>query len=267
MAYRDSHSLSIEAYDRPRPPPPPPPPSSSPRPKKKRGGWRAIKYILGNESFEKLASVSLIANITVYLRTRYHLEGVLLVNVVQIWSGGIRPCNIAFGADQFNTTTEKGRAQLESFFNWWYFSFTIALVVALTAVVYIQTNVSWIISFAIPTACLALSIAIFLFGQHTYIYLEPQGSVFVDIVKVFVAAFRKRRETVDESNWRSCLYDPQLDKSRAGSKKLEHTNALFKCLDKAALVKIQLMNLMNRASQKMNGDFAVCSKLSSSSAY
>ncbi|CAM8977198.1 unnamed protein product [Rhodiola kirilowii] len=95
MAYRDSHSLSIEAYD--RPPPQLPPPSSSPRPKKKRGGWRAIKYILGNESFEKLASMSLIANITVYLRTRYNLEGVLLVNVVQIWSG---TCNIMtlFGA-------------------------------------------------------------------------------------------------------------------------------------------------------------------------
>ncbi|CAM8974155.1 unnamed protein product [Rhodiola kirilowii] len=98
MAYRDSHSLSIEVYDRPTPPAPPP--SSSPRPKKKRGGWRAIKYILGNESFEKLASMSLIANITVYLRTRYNLEGVLLVNVVQIWSG---TCNIMTLLGRFKT--------------------------------------------------------------------------------------------------------------------------------------------------------------------
>ncbi|CAM8920585.1 unnamed protein product [Rhodiola kirilowii] len=306
-----SHSLSINnVHDSP--------PSSSPphSRQKKRGGWRAIKYILGNESFEKLASMSLIANITVYLHTRYNLEGVLLVNVVQIWSGtcnimtllgaflsdaylgrfktllfgsiasllgmatftmtagvsalvptpcptamncaqaqnwqlailfgglallaigagGIRPCNIAFGADQFDTTTKKGRAQLESFFNWWYFSFTIALVIALTAVVYIQTNVSWVIGFAIPTACLALSITIFLIGQHTYIYLKPQGSVFVDIVKVAVAAYHKRKETVDESNWQSCLYDPQIDESRVGSEKLQHTNGLFTWLDKAALI-------------------------------
>ncbi|EPS58521.1 hypothetical protein M569_16293 [Genlisea aurea] len=51
------------------------------------GGWRAIRYILGNESFEKLASMSLIANITVYLRTKYNLSGIILVNIVTIWSG------------------------------------------------------------------------------------------------------------------------------------------------------------------------------------
>ncbi|XP_073128038.1 protein NRT1/ PTR FAMILY 2.8 [Henckelia pumila] len=250
-------------------------PSSSPESKsKKRGGWRAIKYILGNESFEKLASISLVANITVYLRTKYNLSGVFLVNTVMIWSGstnlssiagaivsdvylgrfltllfgtiftllgmgavtitagiselrpppcvegeysqcvepkqwqlaflfaglglvalgagGIRPCNIAFGADQFDTKTEKGRAQLESFFNWWYFSFTIALIIALTCVIYVQTNVSWMIGYAIPTGCLAVSITIFLVGTHTYIYKTPQGTVFVDMARVMVAAYRKR---------------------------------------------------------------------------
>lgn len=41
----------------------------------------------GNESFEKLASMSLIANLTVYLRTKYNLSGIALVNVVTIWAG------------------------------------------------------------------------------------------------------------------------------------------------------------------------------------
>ncbi|KAK9026797.1 hypothetical protein V6N11_039631 [Hibiscus sabdariffa] len=166
---------------------------------KARGGWRAVKYILANETFEKLASMSLIANMTVYLKTKYNMNGILVVNVINIWSGsssftsiggamvsdtflgryltllfgsisstlgmailtltaavpklrpptcigqincigpkfwqlsilyvglafvaigagGIRPCNIAFGADQFDTRTKKGRMQLESFFNWW----------------------------------------------------------------------------------------------------------------------------------------------------
>lgn len=31
--------------------------------------------------------MSLIANITVYLRTKYNMDGILLVNVVSIWSG------------------------------------------------------------------------------------------------------------------------------------------------------------------------------------
>ncbi|CAF1920809.1 unnamed protein product [Brassica oleracea var. botrytis] len=249
--------------------------STNPAPDMKhRGGWRAIKYIIANESFEKLASMSLIGNLSVYLTTKYNLGGVFLVNIINIWSGscnflsipgafvsdaylgrfwtlllgsissflgmgiialtaalprlrpeackdptncsnpperwqlavlfaglgllaigsgGIRPCNIAFGADQFDTDTKKGKSQLETFFNWWYFSFTVALVIALTGVVYIQTNISWVIGFVIPTACLALSVTTFLIGKHTYICAEPKGSVFADIVKVVAAACKKRK--------------------------------------------------------------------------
>ncbi|XP_008239649.1 PREDICTED: protein NRT1/ PTR FAMILY 2.8-like [Prunus mume] len=295
--------------------PPLNPPSSNAR---KPGGWRAIKYILANESFEKLASMSLIANITVYLTTKYNLSGIFVVNVVNIWNGssniaslagafvsdaylgrfrtlifgstssilgmgvmtltasinqlrpstckepphcpepqswqlgflflalallsigagGIRPCNIAFGADQFDTKTAKGRAQLESFFNWWYFSFTVALVVALTIVVYIQTNVSWAIGFVIPTVCLASSISIFLFGRHTYIYLKPQGSIFSDIAKVITASCRKCRVPVGPASEHS-FYDPPLITNASDQTqmilKLPHTNR-FRFLDRAAII-------------------------------
>ncbi|GKV41832.1 hypothetical protein SLEP1_g49315 [Rubroshorea leprosula] len=276
--------------------------------KKEKGGWRAIKYILANETFEKLASMSLIANLTVYLQTHYNLDGILLISVVSVWSGscnvtpiigalfsdtflgrfrtllfgsissfsgmgiiaftaaisalrpptcidkgncigpkewqlgvlfiglgllaigagGIRPCNIAFGADQFDTTTKKGRRQLESFFNWWYFSFTLALVVALTGVVYIQTNVSWALGFFIPTMCLFFSIAIFIIGHHTYILAKPQGSVFVDMAKVIVAAFRKRGLRASEHT----LHDPPPLENEV---KIPHSER-FRCLDKAAMV-------------------------------
>ncbi|KAL4398700.1 hypothetical protein AHAS_Ahas01G0318100 [Arachis hypogaea] len=276
------------------------------------GGWRSVYYIIGNESFEKLASMSLISNLTMYLLTRYNLSAIFVVNVVQIWNGssnvasiigafisdtylgrfrtllfgsiasllgilimtltagihqlrpanctdrphcqwpqlwqlgilffalamlsvgagGIRPCNIAFGADQFDTKTEKGRAQLESFFNWWYFTFTIALVIALTGIVYIQTNVSWTLGFAIPTLCLAFSIAIFLIGQHTYIRKKPQGSVFSDMAKVITAVCRKcKLKTSDRTRY----YDP-------GPSELDHNNVRlvrtdrFKFLEKAAII-------------------------------
>ncbi|KAF7848597.1 hypothetical protein BT93_L1813 [Corymbia citriodora subsp. variegata] len=268
----------------------------------------------GNESFEKLASMSLVSNITVYLRTEYNMGGILLVNVVNIWSGssnitslagafisdtylgrfrtllfgslasllgmgtmtlttgiprlhpskctsesncpqpqswqlgflfaglallvigagGIRPCNIAFGADQFDTRTDKGRAQLESFFNWWYFSFTVALLIALTAVIYVQTNVSWVLGFAIPTACLGLSISIFLLGRKTYICKKPQGSIFMDMAKVLTAACWKHREALG-SNWEQPSYDPSPEESDPGVIKLTRTSR-FRFLDKAALI-------------------------------
>lgn len=277
------------------------------------GGWRSVKYIIGNESFEKLASMSLISNLTVYLLTKYNLSGIFVVNVVQIWNGssniaslvgafisdtylgrfrtllygciasllgimtmtltagihqlrpitcddndrpncqhpkdwqlgvlftglgllsigagGIRPCNIAFGADQFDTNTAKGRGQLESFFNWWYFTFTIALVIVLTGVVYIQTNVSWTLGFAIPTVCLAFSIIIFLFGRDTYIYKKPQGSVFTDMAKVIVAACRKRKLQLSNRT----LYDHVSTLSESENIRLVQTNR-FKFLDKAAII-------------------------------
>ncbi|XP_027368829.1 protein NRT1/ PTR FAMILY 2.8 [Abrus precatorius] len=293
-----------------------PAPSSSSSPasgRREAGGWRSVKYIIGNESFEKLASMSLISNLTVYLLTNYNLSAIFVVNVVQIWNGssnitsiigafisdtylgrfrtllcgsiasllgiltitltagihrlrpqpckdrpycerpegwqlailftglallsigagGIRPCNIAFGADQFDTKTEKGRGQLESFFNWWYFTFTIALVIALTGVVYVQTNLSWTLGFAIPTLCLAFSITIFLLGRHTYIYKKPQGSIFSDMGKVIVAAYRKRKL---EPSGRT-LYNPSTttEELTLENSRIVQTDR-FICLDKAAII-------------------------------
>ncbi|XVF08174.1 hypothetical protein REPUB_Repub06bG0203200 [Reevesia pubescens] len=303
------------------------PPYLSTSSTKPPGGWRAVKYILGNETFEKLASMSLISNITVYLKTKYNMDGILVVNVINIWSGcsnltsiagalvsdtflgrfltllfgsissllgmatmtltaavpklrpprcidennciepklwqmgilfaglalmaigagGIRPCNIAFGADQFDATTKKGRAQLESFFNWWYFTFTLALVIVLTGVVYIQTNISWIIGFAIPTGCLFLSIAIFVIGHHAYIIMKPQGSVFVDMVKVITAAIRKHSLTASGHSF----YDPDLESGL----KLSRTKR-FSCLDKAAII-VDQSELDDQGKPK--NDWRLCS--------
>lgn len=39
-----------------------------------------------------------------------------------IGASGIRPCNLAFGADQFDPNTESGRRGISSFFNWYYFT-------------------------------------------------------------------------------------------------------------------------------------------------
>ncbi|MED6181613.1 hypothetical protein PIB30_020877 [Stylosanthes scabra] len=153
--------------------------------------------------------------------------------LLSVGAGGIRPCNIAFGADQFDTKTEKGRAQLESFFNWWYFTFTIALVIALTGVVYIQTNVSWTLGFAIPTLCLAFSITIFLIGRHTYIRKKPHGSVFSDMAKVITAACRKRKLKTSD---RTLYYDPDPSESDYNNNvRLVRTDR-FKFLDKAAII-------------------------------
>lgn len=50
--------------------------------------------------------MSLVANMTVYLRTKYNLEGVFLVNVVNIWNG---TSNIATLAGAFVSDAYLGR--------------------------------------------------------------------------------------------------------------------------------------------------------------
>ncbi|CAN6576257.1 unnamed protein product [Malus baccata var. baccata] len=256
-------------------------------PQRPVGGWRAVIYILGNETTEKLASMSLIANLVVYL-----LENI--TNVFNIWtgscniaplfgafladtylgkfytllfssiasllgmgtltltacihkltpfactaqtaqcqqpstwqiailysglgllvvgSGGLRPCNIAFGADQFDTTTEKGRAQRNSFCNWWYLF------------------VSWILGFAIPTGCFALSIIIFLLGTRLYVRLKPQGT-----------ACKKcgSKSNVGQTSGQS-YYDPPVG-LETETATIARTNKL-KFFDKAAMIVDPIRNI------------------------
>ncbi|MBA0677458.1 hypothetical protein Goari_018864, partial [Gossypium aridum] len=104
------------------------------------------------------------------------------------------------------------------------------------------TNISWVIGFAIPTSCLLVSIVIFVIGHHAYIIMKPQGSVFVDLVKVITAATRKHR--LDCS--RCSLYDPDFH---------PRTKQL-RCLEKAAVIANQ--NELDEDGKPKNG-WRLCS--------
>ncbi|RHN46247.1 putative proton-dependent oligopeptide transporter family [Medicago truncatula] len=71
--------------------------------KNKKGGWKSVKYILGNETFEKLASMSLIANLVVYMHTQYNMDTAFSVEVFNIWSGLVNfiPLVAAYIADAY----------------------------------------------------------------------------------------------------------------------------------------------------------------------
>lgn len=130
-----------------------------------------------------------------------------------VGTGGIRPCSIPFGADQFDPTTEEGRRGINSFFNWYYTSFTVVLIIALTVVVYVQDSISWVIGFAIPTLCMVSSIILFFMGTRVYVYVKPEGSIFSGIAQVFVAAYKKSRVKIPaDGEGESTYYDPPLMK-------------------------------------------------------
>uniref|UniRef100_A0A6N2MY35 Major facilitator superfamily (MFS) profile domain-containing protein n=1 Tax=Salix viminalis TaxID=40686 RepID=A0A6N2MY35_SALVM len=58
-------------------------------------------------------------------------------------AGGIRPCVVAFGADQFDESDPKQTAKTWRYFNWYYFVMGVSILVAVTVLVYIQDNIGW----------------------------------------------------------------------------------------------------------------------------
>ena len=125
------------------------------------------------------------------------------LGLLVVGAGGIRPCNLAFGADQFNPNTESGKRGISSFFNWYYFTYTFAMMVSLTFIVYVQSNVSWSWGLAIPTFLMLLSCVLFFVGTRIYVILKPEGSPLASIVQVIVAAVKKRQLKLPEQPWHS----------------------------------------------------------------
>lgn len=120
-----------------------------------------------------------------------------------IGASGIRPCNLAFGADQFNPNTESGKRGINSFFNWYYFTFTFAMMVSLTVIVYVQASINWAIGLAIPAFLMFLSCAVFFVGTRIYVMILPLGSPITNVVQTLVVAFKKRKLQLPEQPWNS----------------------------------------------------------------
>lgn len=286
--------------------------SYPPRPAVKYHGWKAMPFIIGNETFEKLGTLGTSANLLVYLTQVFHMRSVdaaTLLNGLNgtsslapifgaflsdaflgrylalaiasvasligmffltltagadslhppecgvgetcekatssqfavlfisfaflvIGSAGIRPCSMPFGADQFDPHTESGKRGINSFFNWYYFTFTSAMLVSATVIIYVQSNVSWSIGLGIPTALMFLACVLFFMGTRLYVRVTPEGSPFTSIVHVFAAAARKRALKQPKDPKQDLFNPPHTS---AVVSKLAHTDQ-FRCLDKAAIV-------------------------------
>ncbi|KAK6924944.1 Proton-dependent oligopeptide transporter family [Dillenia turbinata] len=280
----------------------------------KYSGYKAMPFIIGNETFEKLGTIGTCMNLLVYLTTVFNMKSIAATNLINIFNGttnfatllgaflcdtyfgryatlgfasvssvlgmlvitltaaisklhpphcgsqesdtctaptpwqmtflisglgllvvggaGIRPCNLAFGADQFNPNTESGKRGMNSFFNWYYFTFTFAMMISLTAIVYVQSNLSWAIGFGIPAFLMFLSTAFFFVGTKIYVIVKPEGSPLTSVAQVIVAAIKKKRLKLPEQP-ENDLFDHVRPKSM--NSKLPYTSQ-FRFVSKAAII-------------------------------
>ncbi|XP_059303882.1 protein NRT1/ PTR FAMILY 2.11-like [Lycium ferocissimum] len=280
----------------------------------KYGGIKAMPFIIGNETFEKLGTIGTSSNLLVYLTTVFNMKSITATNLINVFNGtcnfgtllgaflsdtylgryktlgmasissftgmlllaltaaisklhpphcgtaensiclepttgqlafllcgfallvigasGIRPCNLAFGADQFNPNTESGRRGINSFFNWYYFTFTFAMMVSLTVIVYIQSSINWAIGLAIPTFLMFLSCVFFFVGTKIYVMILPEGSPLTSMVQVLVAAIKKRRLKLPERSQNTLFNHISI---KTINSQLPYTNQ-FRFLNKASIL-------------------------------
>jgi dipeptide/tripeptide permease len=110
---------------------------------------------------------------------------------LSIGAGGIRPCSMAFGADQFSRHPKEQRSRiLQAYFNAYYASIGVAFAVAVTVIVYVQDNVGWKAGFAVPMGLMMLSAVSFLLGSRLYIKEKGSKQMFSGIGAALVAAMK-----------------------------------------------------------------------------
>ncbi|GMY38363.1 protein NRT1/ PTR FAMILY 1.2-like [Fagus crenata] len=150
--------------------------------------------------------------------------------LISIGAGCIRPCSIAFGADQLDNKENPNKERLlASFFNWYYASIGVSTVLALTLIVYIQDNLGWTVGFGVPVILMIISTLIFLAGRSLYVKVKPSKSLFTGFALVVVVAFKNRKLSLPQSN--SDQYCHSHD-----SNFLVPTDNL-RCLNKACMIR------------------------------
>lgn len=113
--------------------------------------------------------------------------------LMAVGAGGIRPCSIAFGADQLIRKGDpKNERILQSYFSFYYASIGISTIIALTIIVYIQDHKGWKIGFGIPVALMVVSVLAFYAGYPLYLRVKADTSLFTGLAQVMVVAFKNR---------------------------------------------------------------------------
>jgi len=149
------------------------------------------------------------------------------VALMSLRSGDIRPCTLAFGADQLDKrdNSAKNVRTLQTFFNWYYTVLGLSIVFAATVIVYIQQARGWVVGFAVPVVLMVTALTLFLLGSPFYVKVAANRSVIIGFVQVLVASYKNRHEPLPpETADSSSFYNKAGCKPRTPTNKLRYLN-------------------------------------------
>ncbi|KAA8525274.1 hypothetical protein F0562_007129 [Nyssa sinensis] len=151
--------------------------------------------------------------------------------LISIGAGCIRPCSMAFGADQLNNKENPNNERvLQSFFNWYYAVTGISTVLALTIIVYIQDQFGWQVGFVVPAILMVFSVLMFLLGSSLYIKVKASKSLFTGFIQVLVVALKNRNINLPSRKYNNCYHQSHELKLLVPTKNL-------RCLNKACIIR------------------------------
>ncbi|KAL6905406.1 hypothetical protein ACP4OV_003007 [Aristida adscensionis] len=164
--------------------------------------------------------------------------------LTSIGTGGVKSALLPFGAEQYDDDDTGRPERKQSFFSWFFAAINLGIFIAGTLVSWLEQNVAWALGFGVGAACLLVAAVAFVAGTPCYRVQMPAGSPLRDILRVLVAAFRKRRlRLVRDDGAAVPLHEsPEAagdgkdgDPAGAALQRLARTKGL-RCLDKAAVV-------------------------------
>uniref|UniRef100_A0A3Q7J377 Uncharacterized protein n=1 Tax=Solanum lycopersicum TaxID=4081 RepID=A0A3Q7J377_SOLLC len=105
--------------------------------------------------------------------------------LMSIGAGGIRPCSLAFGADQFDNPKNPNNGRILQ-------TVGISVLISVTIIVYIQTQFGWVVGFGVPAGLMFLATIFFLLGSTIFIKLKANKSLFTNFVQVIVVSWKNK---------------------------------------------------------------------------
>ncbi|KAK8575088.1 hypothetical protein V6N12_062765 [Hibiscus sabdariffa] len=149
---------------------------------------------------------------------------------------GIKAGVPSHGADQFDGKDHREAKQMPSFFNGLLFVVCIGGAISLALFVWLDVHKGWDVGFGASTIAMFLALVVAVLGWPLYrIHVTEGTSAIVEIIQVFVAAFRNRNLQLPDNPLD--LYEIERDKEAGLVSEddfLPHRN-VFRFLDKAAI--------------------------------